>query len=148
MDNQAPCNAGLAADLTPGTPAGAIGLPNGRVSVAASELFLPSRLRINALTTRRTTAKTFRMSGNVTDNFGFLVRGARFTARSVPAGLVTPSATVTAIDGSTKVTLRPTARLRARGAGWVDTYVCARKNRELETRGISLCRLSRFYYRP
>lgn len=147
VDSQAPCNRGLAADLTPGAPSGAIALPKGRVSVAASQLFLPSRLRINALSYHRTTGRSYRLSGNVTDNYGFLVRGARFTVRSVPAGLVAPRASVTKTDGSTKVTLRPTARLRARGAGFVNTYVCARKNRERETRGISLCRLSHFYYR-
>ena len=148
VDSQTPCNRGLAADLTPGAPAGAIALPNGRVSVAASELFLPSRLRINALSYHRTAGHRYRLSANVTDNFGFLVRRARFTVRSVPAGLVAPRASVTETDGSTRVTLRPTARLRARGAGFVNTYVCARKNRERETRGISLCRLSHFYYRP
>ena len=148
VNNQTPCNAGLAADLSPGAPVGAIGLANGRVSVPASQLFPPSRLRINVRSYRRATGHTIRLSASVSDNFGFLVRGARFSARSVPAGLVKRVATVTATNGSTTVTLRPTARLRARGASFVNTYLCARKNRELETRGISLCRLSRFFYRP
>ncbi len=148
IDNQAPCVAGLAADLTPGAPVGAIGLRGDRVSVPASQLFLPSRLRINSPVYRRAGGGALRLSVNVTETFGFLVRRARFTARSVPAGLVRPVATATGTDGTASVTLRPTARLRARGAGFVDTYLCARKNRARETRGISLCRLSRFFYRP
>lgn len=149
VDNQTPCIRGLAADLSPGAPAGAVGLPNGRVSVPASQLFPPSRLRINApRSAYRRVGRDVRLSASVSDNFGFLVRGARFTVRSVPAGLLRPVAAVTKRDGSVTVTLRPTRRLRARGAGLVDTYLCARKNRERETRGISLCRLSKFPYRP
>lgn len=149
VDNRAPCDAGLAADLSPGTPSGAVALPNGRVSVPASQLFPPSRLRINApRAAYRRVGRNVRLSASVSDNFGFLVRGARFTVRSVPAGLLRPAAGVTRMDGRVTLTLRPTARLRARGAGLVDTYLCARKNRERETRGISLCRLSKFPYRP
>ncbi len=148
VNSQSPCTAGLAADLSPGAPTGAFALPNGRVSVPVSRLFLPSRLRINSPKYLRTSDGRVRLSASVSDNFGFLVRQARFTVRSVPAGLVRPAATLTKVDGEATVNLRPTARLRARGAGFVDTYICARKNRELETRGISLCRLSRFFYRP
>jgi hypothetical protein len=149
VNNQTPCVAGLAADLSPGAPAGAIGVPNGRVSVPASQLFPPSRLRINApRSAYKRVGRNVRLSASVSDNFGFLVRGARFTARSVPTGLLRPVAGVTRMDGKAAVTLRPTAKLRARGAGLVDVYLCARKNRESETRGISLCRLSQFPYRP
>jgi len=149
VSRQSPCTAGLAADLSPGAPSGAIALPNGRVSVPANQLFLPSRLRINAPRSSYTrVGDNVRLAASVSDNFGFLVRGARFTVRSVPAGLLRPATSVTGRDGRVKVTLRPTAKLRARGAGFVDTYLCARKNRESETRGISLCRLSKFPYRP
>lgn len=149
VDNQAPCSAGLAADLSPGAPAGALGLPNGRVSVPASRLFPPSRLRINApRSAYRRVGDNVRLTTSVSDNFGFVVRGARFSVRSVPAGLFTAASGVTRMDGTLKLTLRPTAKLKARGAGFVDAYLCARKNRESETRGISLCRLSRFAYRP
>lgn len=149
VDNQAPCNVGLAADLSPGAPTGAIALPGGRVSVPASRLFPPSRLRINApRSAYQRVGANVRLTASVSDNFGFLVRGARVSVRSVPAGLLRPVKGATRVDGKVRVTLRPTAKLRNRGAGPVDVYLCARKDRELETRGISLCRLSQFPYRP
>lgn len=148
LDNQAPCTAGLAADLTPGPPPNAILLSNNRVSVLAKELFAPRRLAFEAIKYTRVAGGAVKLKATVRDNFGFLVRRAYFTAVSVPPGLVRRTATATNTAGEATVTLKPTRRLRQAGAGVVYTYLCARKQRERENRGISNCQLSKFTFRP
>ena len=150
LDRQQPCVRGVAEDLSAGTPPHAVLLPNGRVSVPANRVFPPDRLRLNQVRfVRPGGAARAQLRGEISDSNGFLVRRALVTARSVPAGLIRPARAITAADGTVRLGLRPTARLRRVGAllgdllrrDAVDVYVCARKPRETETEGISTCRI-------
>lgn len=148
LDNQTPCVAGVAADLTPGPPPDAILLPDDRVSVLAARLFAPRRLAFEALKYTSAGRGVVKLKATVRDNFGFRVRRAYFTAISVPPGLVSRTSAATDIAGEVTVTLKPTRRLRQIGRSVVYTYLCARKQREGENRGISNCQLSKFAFRP
>jgi len=148
LDKQTPCVAGVAADLTPGPPPEAILLANDRVSVPAARLFAPRRLAFEAVKYTRTRGGAVKLKATVRDNFGFRVRRAYFTAISVPPGLVSRTATASDVAGEATVTLKPTRRLRQIGKSVVYTYLCARKQREREGRGISNCQLSKFVFRP
>ncbi len=148
IDSRTTCVRGIARDTTPGVTAGAITIAGNRVSLPVSQLFPPRRLQFERLAYTRLVRGVTRLTATVSDNYGFRVRGARLTVRSIPPGLVRPVVTSTPLTGVRPVNLVPTAALRRRGAGPVWLHICTRKATEAETRGISTCRLGRYVYRP
>ena len=144
VSNLTPCVRGVAADLTAGRPAGAIEIAGRRVSIPVTQVFLPARLAVKpprftpSIVRNR---RPVRMRVQVADDRGYLVRGARVTARSVPNGLLRQATAVSGRDGFATLRLRPTARLQLGRGGSVPVYVCASRPRESTTAGASDCRI-------
>ena len=133
LSNLRPCVAGAAADLSGGTPPGAIILPGGRVSIPASSVFEPERLVIDRASydPRPVRAgRPFTLNVRVRDSRGYLVRGAVVSVRDAPKGVVARAAErTTARDGTTTFRLRATSRAAALPGGTFALVVRARKRK-------------------
>lgn len=131
LSNLNPCTRGAAADLSPGVPAGAQTLPNGRVSIPVESVFTPARLIVAHVKARPAILRsrdpfTFRV--RVTDNRGFLIRNATVFVRSVPVSRLLPVQEVeTNNRGIATFTLRPTQALPLRKRALLTLFVRARK---------------------
>ncbi len=145
LSNLTPCVPGAAADVSEGTPAGAVTLPNGQVSIPAANVFAPAHLLVDRiafrperLRSRRPVTATVR----VRDTRDFLVRGAKVTVKAVPGYLLQGRPTArTGQDGEAVIQLRPSRRLRLVNGGRLNLYVCVTKPGGREDEGVSSCRL-------
>jgi len=129
-------------------PAGAVKLPNGRVSIPLTSVSLPVRLIVSSasfspvrITSRaRGTTVTFR----VVDTRGYVVRDALIYVEGLPDGWIQPLAERrTGTGGTVSFRLRPTARLPLRSGGSLALFVRARKDGENPLAGVSGSRLFR-----
>jgi len=145
LSNLNPCVPGAAADLSAGTPAGFVTLPNGQVSIPAANVFAPAQLLIDRigfrperLRSRAPVTATVR----VRDSRDYLVRGAKVTVKAVPGYLLQgrPSGR-TGQNGEAVIVLRPSRRLQLVNGGRLNLYVCVSKPGGLEDAGVSSCRL-------
>jgi hypothetical protein len=125
-------------------PSGQIRLSNGKISVPASSLSLPTRLIIDRVTFSpnpvRSARATITVRVHVVDTAGHWVRGAMVFVRSTPLVTRTPAEQVTGLDGW--VTFRTTAVAGfPTGRGNVQFFARARKSGEDVLAGISSRRL-------
>jgi hypothetical protein len=131
--------------LPPGSPVGAIRLPNGLTSVPASSVTLPHRLVISqvqfdpaVIRSRTPFIGRFR----VTDTRGFVVRDALVYALGVPYSRIGQAPEqATNMEGYAQMQLAPTARLPLRNGYYVVMFVRARKQGDNLLAGVSTRRL-------
>ena len=133
LSNLRPCAPGAAADLSSGTPPGAIRLPGGAVSIPAANVFEPERLVIDRASYRPRPVRrggAFTLRARVRDSRGYVVRGAWVSVRGFPTGTVarTPDR-ATARDGTVTFRLRATAATNRLAGRNVALVVRARKRR-------------------
>jgi hypothetical protein len=131
--------------LPPGSPAGAIRLPNGLTSVPASSVALPNRLVISQVQFDPTVIRSrvpFTGRFRVTDTRGFVVRDALVYVLGVPYSRINPAPeTTTNMEGWAQMELRPTARLPLRNGYFIVMFVRARKQGDQLLAGVSTRRL-------
>jgi hypothetical protein len=145
LSNLNPCVPGAAADLSAGTPFGALTLPNGQVSVPAATIFAPAHLLVDRISFRPERLRSrnpVTATVRIRDSRDFLVRGAKVTIKAVPGYLLRgrPSGR-TGQDGEAVIRLLPSRRLRLVNGGRLNLYVCVTKPGGLEDAGVSSCRL-------
>lgn len=131
LDQLNPCTRGAVVDVAPGQPAGALNLPNGRISIPAASVFgSAARLVVRDVASRPSPIRTpglVRLSGTIRDTRGFVVRGARVKVLTLPGRFFRSAGEVRSRrDGRFTVPLRPTAAFQARGDE-VWAYIRARK---------------------
>ena len=145
LSNLTPCAAGAAADLSQGTPVGAITLPNGQVSVPAANVFSPAHFRVDNVDFRPERLRSYRpvtVRVRVRETRDYLVRGANVTVKAVPGYLLRGRPTGrTARNGEAVIRLYPSRRLRLVNGGRLNLYVCATKLGASEVADVSACRL-------
>lgn len=133
--------------LPPGSPAGAVRLPDGLTSIPASSVALPNRLvisevRFDPAVVRSRTPFSGRF--RVTDTRGFVVRDALVYVLGVPYSRIGQAAEQpTNMEGYAQVQLAPTARMPLRNGYYVVMFVRARKQGDDLLSGISTRRLIR-----
>jgi hypothetical protein len=131
--------------LPPGSPAGAIRLPNGLTSVPAASVALPNRLVISQVQFDPTVIRSrvpFTGRFRVTDTRGFVVRDALVYVLGVPYSRINPAPeTTTNMEGWAQMELRPTARLPLRNGYFIVMFVRARKQGDQLLAGVSTRRL-------
>jgi hypothetical protein len=128
-------------------PEGATRLADGRYSIPASSVRLPSRLVISGvefvpsvLRSRNPYTGRFR----VTDTRGYVVRDAIVLVTGVPLGWIqAPQEVRTNVDGLATVQIQPTTFLRLVRGGSMVKFIRARKEGDPLLAGISTRRLVR-----
>ena len=123
-------------------PAGAVKLPNGRVSIPVTSVSLPQRLIVAGASFSpariRSRAEGTVVTVRVVDTRGYVVRGALVSVLGLPLGWIRPlPERRTGADGTLKLRLRPTAQLPLRTGGSLALFVRARKGGENPLAGIS-----------
>ncbi len=145
LSNLRPCVPGAAADLSQGTPVGAITLPNGQVSVPAANVFAPAHFRVDDVDFAPERLRSYRpvtATVRVRETRDYLVRGARVTVKAVPGYLLRGRPTGrTGRNGEAVIRLFPSRRLRLVNGGRLNLYVCATKVGASEVADVSACRL-------
>ena len=129
-------------------PVGAIKLANGRISIPVTSVKLPQRLVIAGISLEpsriRSRAKGTVITVRIVDNRRHLVRGALVSVTGFPASWLKPvPARRTALDGTLKVRLRPTAKLPLKKNGSMALFVRASKPGANPFAGISASRMFR-----
>jgi hypothetical protein len=131
--------------LPPGSPAGAIRLSNGQISVPASSVTLPNRLVITGIQFSPSVVRSrvpFTGRFRITDTRGFVVRDALVYVSGVPFGRIGQSAEqATNMEGWAQLQLAPTARLPLRNGHSIVMFLRARKQGDDLLAGISTRRL-------
>lgn len=129
-------------------PVGAVKLANGRISIPVTSVSLPQRLIIAGISLNpkriRSRAAGTVITVRVVDSQHHLVRGALVTVSGFPASWLKPvPARRTALDGTLKLRLRPTAKLPLKKGGSLALLVRARKPGGNPFAGISAGRMFR-----
>jgi hypothetical protein len=131
--------------LPPGSPAGAVRLPNGQTSVPVTSVTPPHRLVISSVQFNPTVVRSrvpFTGRFRVTDTRGFVVRDALVYVLGVPFGRIGQAPEqATDMDGWAQVQLSPTARLPLRNGYSIVMFLRARKQGDDVLAGISTRRL-------
>jgi hypothetical protein len=131
--------------LPPGSPAGAIRLSNGQISVPASSVTAPHRLVISGVQFNPTVVRSrvpFTGRFRVTDTRGFVVRDALVYVTGVPFGRIGQAPEqATNMEGWAQLQLSPTARLPLRNGYAIVMFLRARKQGDDLLAGISTRRL-------
>jgi len=127
-------------------PAGQIKLANGKTSVPASSLALPSRLTVDDLRftpSRIVSRQAFQMQVHVSETTkGYVVRDALVYVSAVPfARIQQPAEVKTNQEGWATLTIQPTARLPLQKGYLLTMFARARKQGENVLAGISTRRL-------
>jgi hypothetical protein len=129
--------------ISSGLPAGAIRLPNGRLSIPVTSVSLPERLVVDGV---RFTPNPIRTRGpisvsfHVSDTRGHVVRDALVFVRSTPLVTSTPAETPTRQDGWVTFQVNPRSSFPLNGRA-VQFFVRARKQGENLLTGVSTRRL-------
>jgi Ig domain of plant-specific actin-binding protein len=129
-------------------PVGAVKLADGRISIPVTSVSLPQRLIIAGISLNpkriRSRATGTVITVRVVDSQHHLVRGALVSVTGFPAAWLKPvAARRTALDGTIKLRLRPTAKLPLKKGGSLALLVRARKPGGNPFAGISAGRMFR-----
>ncbi len=129
-------------------PVGAVKLANGRISIPVTSVALPQRLVIAGISLQpsriRSRAKGTVVTVRVVDSRHYAVRGALVSVTGFPAAwLQRMPARRTALDGTLKLRLRPTAKLPLKKDGSLALFVRASKPGANPFAGISASRMFR-----
>ncbi len=129
-------------------PLGAVKLANGRISIPVTSVALPQRLVIAGISLNpsriRSRVRGTTITVRVVDSRGYLVRGALVSVTGFPAAWLKPvPSRRTAVDGTLKLRLLPTAKLPLKKDGSLALFVRVRKPGANPFAGISASRMFR-----
>lgn len=140
----APAQSAPSAVVAPGGPAGAITLPDGRVSLPVQSVVPPQKLVISNVLfvpSRLHGRSAFVGRFRITDTRGYVIRDALVYAIALPYGWIRPAPeTVTGTDGWATIQFIPTAQMPVRRAAVV-FFVRARKPGDSLLTGVAARRL-------
>jgi len=138
-------NSAATAPIKPGLPAGAIRLPDGKISIPAASVDPPQRLVISDVAFSPTIIRnrnTFTSRYRITDTRGYVIRDALVYTVALPYNYAHPAAeTPTGTDGYAVINITPTTTLPLSKGTTIVFFVRARKANDPLLAGVSNRRL-------